>query len=179
MLIYTTNVANAMNKYSKYFGVRIRYPDLRSFRTEKEFCHAVDDAIKTKNAVFGGKWHKPAKPESYVRPPKITEAEVDQILHIIPADATPVKKSRSSGKKAAASRKETVLAEIKEKTDAKAPVTAVKKTAKAPAGSNAGKSVKTPTSAKGEKSVTSSTVKKQTGEVKTARRKSSGHLLGH
>ena len=152
MLIYTTNVANAMNKYSKYFGVRIRYPDLRSFRTEKEFCHAVDDAIKTKNAVFGGKWHKPAKPESYVRPPKITEAEVDQILHIAPADAKPVKESRSSGKKAAASRKETVLTEVKENTEAKAHAAPVKKRAKTPAGNKAEKSVEIPTSAKTKKS---------------------------
>lgn len=139
MLIYTTNIANAMNKYSKYFGVRIRYPDLRSFRTEKEFCHAVDDAVKTKTAIFGGEWHKPAKPERYVRPPKITEAEVDQILHITPVDAKPVKKSCSSGKKVAASRKETILAEVKEKTDAEVPVTAVKKNAKTPAGNKAGK----------------------------------------
>lgn len=78
MIVYTTEVANAVNMYQENFGVRIRVPQLKYFKTEAGVAAAVNKAIKTKTPidVIGGEYRKPAVKKT--RRPKAdsaTEAE--------------------------------------------------------------------------------------------------------
>ena len=101
MLVYTSNVANAINRYREYFGVRIRYPELRAFASEKEFLSAINTAIKEKTPTFGGEYHKPGKAKPYVKPPAVTAEDVDRRLGITPEIMPKKRKRRTTAEPAA------------------------------------------------------------------------------
>lgn len=59
MLVYTSDVANAINRYEMTFGKRIKYREIPSkYQTEVHFVSDVDHAIETKNPIFGGEYKK-------------------------------------------------------------------------------------------------------------------------
>lgn len=95
MIVYTTEVANAINRYEKYFGVRILCSEFARFTSEQEFCNMVDNAIATKTPYFGGKWREPNMPTKRKR----TVAKAKEPAPKEKKPATKVKRPKTEVKK--------------------------------------------------------------------------------
>ena len=91
MLIYSTEVANAINRYEVHFFRRISFARTPRNCTEEEFVNIIDNAVSTNSRIE--EWEKIPK----VKQPQEIQLEIEQTEKA--ASAEPKKKTRGRKKK--------------------------------------------------------------------------------